>query len=302
MTTILNHLATDKPTLAVCMRVSLHLNQLAAPLLYRSLHISGTMVQQGSHPLLISRSPNGQRLSSSKEENLKLVKHVTVDCHDGSKCEAAIGPMPGRRTFQPTDLIVECLRFNLTIDWRGMVKSIHHFAGLPESGMGCAVLSHFQPKTLVLYGAGSRNPLHSCPVPAKGTHTVVAVIKDGQPGWPECRTERLRYRGIPVARMIYIFWEPADALLHRVGPPVCSCDTCQFASALPRRIESGLADSYTIVNGGPTLRIICDSDSEALSSLTFLSKEEYLATHDWNGVFTPKEVHWWLNMAVRVGR
>lgn len=293
-------LSDDKATLATCMRASLRLNEIIAPLLYRSIHVTSKMIKDHRHPLALPEFRGLHRLSPTKAANMSLVEFVTVDRHKATGCQEAIGPMTTKRASHSPDIVISCLRFNLgqSVDIRP--RGIHLY-GRAMSDMRCGILSRFRPKVLVFNEADCADPTFSCRIPTSGVDTVVAISKGHIMEGCDCGLygRGLPRRSVPIEHMFYIIWERVSSSNSRCASylPYCHCVICDHVDTLEQNIESGFAKSYTIVNGGPDLeRILRSTRSEALSQCSFITKDEYLRDQEWKGVLTPQEVHRWTNM------
>lgn len=326
---ILNHLQDDKHSLAQCMQVSTTFNEIAAPLIYRTV----TLVSGELNPYDINRGdPVPARLSTDAAANIEHIKNVIVDS------KSVYMDYFLKKVFR-----IDSLRLPIAI-LSGARHCTMCAKGRDMYGKTwghCTFLTMYRPKKLVVHGSGIDT---ACFI-VTGFRDLVALVYLISPTY-ESTGFVTAIRNPPsstkIERVVQVFWTESPLIYAGISPGT-QCVGGQHSTEIPIPDYVGtfcaslksiiqyhkILNEITIVNGdglhhvavslsakstrrqisarlqnmikdrlsdvrGVDVeqrpdRLIVNYDNRVID-IRFMSLPDYLETHDWSGEFTQAEV------------
>lgn len=305
------------------MRVSIIWNELTAPILYQTVQFTYPQYStnpfsdhkpQGSNPFYVPpKKPwleRARKKVASKEQNIKLIRHISFPNHNHEECKNAV---IGRgRTIK-----VSTIRFDLGLSTSSNGWIGPHWRRQRRTGyLVCKLLDEIKSDTVVFFDTSPMLTRYPTKV-----DTVVCVFN------PPDRAEdgHMYYRSEPentCRRAIYIYrtsgpnasyYDTTDLGTHstprnqswtkfqqRVNEDawrspitkeviIVNIDSVNKAHEGADRKDLAKVLQYRTNTFGPD-----DPSSDVEFKLKFLTMAEYLSQYDWEGVFTEEEVAGWL--------
>ena len=311
----MRHVANEKQTLAICMRVSPTFNSVVAPILYRTVTLSGST---GLFKHLKPPWYHGPRTTQIKELNLAYITEVDYKVHSAATCSDRWT----HRAVLPTSVLRILPRLPIGT---GFQECRCARAFLPRKLISPRELSHFWylclantvntpvDKVVVVSEYFIQDPLSVCGLTAFASQSgalVLVLWSDPQgPGagtdptldlWRHFQADTIAgarsNRDHPMDIVIVNMEQVAGRYLGLTGDPSEWCElisedhNAKFAQAMDA-VTADVVKSGCIPGRHKRSNQIGPTRS---TKFIYITMGDYLTTWDWKGELTDQEIKPWL--------